>query len=440
MFGANAFMGAIPRLAPHLLPAGHAQVARACNLDKGYLAPLKTPSAVVTPTKPGTKLTIYPYGAVWMHWTEDVDIVKAPLAGDTLNRIYFTGQGAPKATDAGIATSGGTNYPMAAYALGVPAPDTGPAAALTGTATEPVDPATQEDRAYVVTYVSAWGEEGPPSPASGIVTWSPGESVALTGIAAVPVGAYNIVAKRIYRTLEGEFMFVAEVDDAATAYTDSVASSALGETLPSVTWYPPPATMTGLRMHPGGFVVGFDGKALIPSEPYLPHAFDANKQVIVDANIVGIDIFGQNILVTTEDRPYVVAGMDPGTLSVERIDTGEMCLNKRGMADMGDYVVYPAPVGLVAIGLGVNKILTEKMYTPDEWLALSPATMLGVCHQGKYYGFHATGCIIIDPKEEPTVITDTTVATAACMLKWCATAVLKITAPPRNAPKKETLL
>lgn len=415
MFGANKFMGAIPRVAPHLLPDGYAQLARSCDLDKGTLRPLRNHSTVTTPTKVGTKLTIVPYGAtpVWFHWLEDVDVVRAPLAGDSLNRVYFTGQGAPKATDASIATSGGTNYPMASYALGIPAPTTGPLVGLSGTATSPVDPATQEERQYVFTYVSAWGEESPPSPPSTAVTWSPGESCELTSIAAPPSGDYNIVAKRIYRTLEGEFLYVASIDDAATAYTDAVASSALGEALPSATWYPPPSTLKGLRMHPAGFLVGFYGKALAVSEPYLPHAWDANKQITVDETIVGIAVFGQNILVATEGTPYVVSGTDPGSLSVERIETGEKCLNKRGMADMGDYVVYPSPVGLVAIGLGVNKVLTEKMYTPEEWLALSPSTMHGVSHHGKYFGFHSTGCIIVDPKEEPTVITDTTVATAA---------------------------
>lgn len=413
MFGANKFMGAIPRVAPHLLPDGYAQAAVSCDLDKGTLRPLLNHSTVATPTKVGTKLTIFPYGANWFHWLEDVDVVRAPLAGDTLNRVYFTGQGAPKATDASIATTGGTNYPMASYALGIPAPTTAPLTGTTGTATEPVDPATQEERQYVVTYVSAWGEESPPSPPSTALTWSPGETVEVQSIPAVPSGDYNIVAKRIYRTLEGEFLFVAEIDDAPTAYSDTVASSALGEALPSSTWYPPSATLTGLRIHPAGFLVGFDGKALAVSEPYLPHAWDANKQIVVDANIVGIEIFGQNILVATADKPYVVSGTDPGSLSVERIETGEKCLSKRGMADMGDFVVYPSPVGLVAIGLGVNRVLTEKMFTAEEWLAFSPATMHGVCHQGKYYGFHATGCLIIDPKEEPTVITDNTVATAA---------------------------
>ena len=76
----------------------------------------------------------------WFHWGTDVDAVKGPIAGDTVERTYFTGDGSyPKFTKSPNAVTGGTDYPMADFRLGIPAPATAPsaqlAAAKTGTVT-----------------------------------------------------------------------------------------------------------------------------------------------------------------------------------------------------------------------------------------------------------------------------------------------------------------
>src|SRR6185503_20443130 len=92
---------------------------------------------------------------------------------------------------------------------------------------EPAAPIQEgETRVYVYTYVSAYGEEGPPSPASNVITVTPEtENVNLTGMAVAPAGPYNIVAKRIYRSVTGtqdtEFFLIGEVNVAMDEFADS---------------------------------------------------------------------------------------------------------------------------------------------------------------------------------------------------------------------------
>lgn len=125
----TGFLGELPRIAKRLLPSNQAQVARNCDLESGSLVPLKENLFVVTPTKVGTKLSIFKWASVWFHWTVDTDVAKSAIAGDTTERVYMTDGVQPTMTFSPAATTGGTDYPEITYNLGVPPP----AAALTAT-------------------------------------------------------------------------------------------------------------------------------------------------------------------------------------------------------------------------------------------------------------------------------------------------------------------
>lgn len=117
-------MGVQPRVSPELLPTNAAQTALNCKLFSGEIRPWNEVKSNWTPTKAGTIKSIYLFGgSFWFHWTQDVNVIRGPIAGDTTERTYYTGEGAPKVTDNSIATSGGgTDYPINSYTLGVPSP------------------------------------------------------------------------------------------------------------------------------------------------------------------------------------------------------------------------------------------------------------------------------------------------------------------------------
>jgi len=406
----DRFAGAIKAVAPQLLPDNAAQAAHNCKLVSGNLEPWKGTTTVNTPAKSGTKKAIHLFnGNVWFHWIDEVDVVRAPVA-NTLERTYFTGDGPPRKTDASIATSGGgTLYPTNSHRLGVPAPTAAPGATATGTAANTEE--VPEDRAYVYTYVTTWGEEGPPSPASAQVQWQTGKSVQLSGLPTQPPStppdgvSYNINRLRVYRTNAGAFQFVSELLIGTGApggvWTDTVGGTALGEVLPSSEWDAPPDTMIGLTALPGGVLAGFVGNEICLSVPYQPHAWPIKNRLITDYPIVGLGAFGNSLLVTTTGTAYVVTGAASGMPYIEKLEVSKACVSKRGIATVGGAVAYPAPDGLMLVSMGSIQNLTEKLLTRDQWQALAPSTMIGASHNGRYYCFYNNGSpggFILDPQ------------------------------------------
>jgi hypothetical protein len=69
--------------------------------------------------------TIFRHGTSWLAWGTDVDVVRAPIANDTLGRIVYTGYGKPKFTDATLALSA-PPYPTASMDLSLPRPTSAP--------------------------------------------------------------------------------------------------------------------------------------------------------------------------------------------------------------------------------------------------------------------------------------------------------------------------
>jgi hypothetical protein len=417
LFRAEAFRGEIPLLEPHLLPENGAQVAVNCRLKSGSVHPLRQTTFVWTPTKAGTKKTIYRFGGqYWFHWIADVDVLRGPIAGDAAEATYFTGDGVPKVTDSSIAVQGGgTNYPTNSYILGVPAPAAAPSATVSGSST---DPTLAEDRRYVVTFVAGIGSvemEGPPSLPSNEVTVEPSQSVNLT-LPAIPGGAYNFLYKRIYRTVDSgvagstEYRYVGQVSAATSAFNDSVAAVNVGEPLPSLDWDAPPAAMHSLKLHPGGFMVGASGLDVCLSVAYQPHAWPFKYRFKVDHPVVGLGVFGTSILVATKAFPYIITGNSPDSMSIERLEIRQSCVSKRGIVDMGYAVAYPSPDGLMVVGLGQAINATEKLMSRDQWQALKPDSLLGAWQDGQYIGFYdtgtATGGFILDPSTETITWTD----------------------------------
>lgn len=128
------FLGEAPKISPELLPETVAQYAFNLDLSSGDLLPYRRSVVAATLDKPGTIKTIYPMtspvdGSLkWLHWTSDVDIATAQIENDTSQRIYYTGDGAPKVTNYTMATSG-AQFPSQSYTLGFPVPAGTPVAA-----------------------------------------------------------------------------------------------------------------------------------------------------------------------------------------------------------------------------------------------------------------------------------------------------------------------
>lgn len=341
----------------------------------------------------------------WFHWPAHVHVVRGQIPGDTQERTYFTGDGVPKMTYAGIATAGGNQYPTNAYDLGVPVPDPIPTVTLTGDPDEGVQEIDRRTVYYVVTYVTELGEEGPPCDPTTTVEWSPGQEVSITDLPTGPMsGNFNITTKRIYRvdTADGMPMFVADVALAATSYVDTMGPA--GEVIPSLLWDMPPPDMKNLGVLASGVHYGISRNRLCLSEPYLPHAWPAIYQRPANHDFVAAGHFDSTIVAVTQEQAYVAQGYDPrSTQLVDSIEQG--CVSARSMVSIpGLGAAYASPDGLILIGPGGPMIATDQYLSRDEWQALNPASIHGYAHDGFYVGFHTRsnglqGGFIFDPRE-----------------------------------------
>lgn len=390
------FMGVAPAIAPSLLADNAAQTATNTDLFGGSLRAFIEPTTVATPAKPGTKLAIHRFGKdalsdaqYWFTWTTAASVVRGLIAADTNERTYYTGDGAPKVTDSTLALTG-TSYPQDYYTLGVPAPTAAPIVTPDSTA-EPV-----ENRAYVYTFVTAWGEESAPSPAQ-TTTINSSAGASLSGLQTAPAGDYNITAKRVYRTVTTDtgtdYYYITEVPIATTTATDTGNTDDLGEPLPTLGWDIPPTDLDGLVMLYDGMLGGFHGKEVCISEPYAPYAWPAAYRITVDYDVVGLAPLQQSFLVLTKGTPYMVFGTDPGNMVVQKLELDQACVSRRSIVRVGNGVVYASPDGLVYIDNATAKLATQGIFRRAEWQALVPSSIHGVEHDGKYYGFYNTGSV-----------------------------------------------
>ena len=252
---------------------------------------------------------------------------------------------------------------------------------------------TVRDRAYLYTYVNAYGDESAPSEATPTYSVVPGSDVTF------PIGAFRTLVQtdpkypdpvlwRVYRTdALGTWRFLLDIPYNATASpekTENILDTALGETLTTEGWRPPPDQMTGLISAPNGVIVGFREKTILPSVPYAPYAFPLAYQQSVDYDIVGLVSTAAGIAVLTKGMPYLLIGTDPASWAVQKLEVPQACVSHASIVDMGDFGIYASPDGLVAIEGSTVKVITQDLLTRAQWQGYNPSTIVAAQGEGRY--------------------------------------------------------
>lgn len=416
-FTLNQFGGKAPKVYARALPPNMAQTATNVRLDTGRLEPWKgNASASTTGTLSGTisnqTKTIFKYSdSLWIARNEDIDFARSPIAEDPHERIYATGiggdSGYPRMTTAAIAGNG------TFYRLGLPTPDDIPAPTLSPTQSAEEDEETPKSRSYIYTFVSAYGEEGAPNDpeVADVVEVYSDQSVTIT-FPAVTSGNYNFTKRRLYRTdSEGTYRQVADIPIATSTYTDTKLETALGEAIPTAGFVAPPdddsnahpsGPMLGLVSMPNGILAGFTGKTVCFSEAFIPNAFPDEYQLTVKTDIVALAPLQTGLLVLTKGKPAIVSGLEPASMSMSEIDSTLSCVSKRSVVDMGDAVIYASPDGLVMATEGGINLITESLFTRDQWQDFSPESLVAFSWEGHYIGFYTNSSgskgFIFDPR------------------------------------------
>ena len=416
----GSFIGMVPGLAVRKLPTEASELAKTIRSQSGDLEAWRGMSDVAAVLSGGIVRSIFLYNTDhWFSRNVRANFMSSPVAQDPYDRVYFTEEGGyPKVTSNLIAT-GGNPKPTAAYQLGVPAPDSAVTAVVT--VDEGADPETfsdDETRFYVMTFVTEYGEEGPPGPVSDAVELgSPSTEVVTLTLPGLAVNPYNVNRKRVYRTVTTgagtDYFLVGEVSLATATLVDSVFSTGevevpagLGKVLDTTNFDMPPENMQGLVMGVNGIAAGFAGNELLISEAYLPHAWPLDYRRATDHEIIGIVPTSVGFVVGTKGYPYILSGIAPDSMSSEKLDSMQACVSGASMVDMGEYALYAGPSGLVAAASGRAELITDKIITAREWAKYMPETIHAYRYQDKYIAFYGdvdgtgtgVGGFVFDPR------------------------------------------
>ena len=196
------------------------------------------------------------------------------------------------------------------------------------------------------------------------------------------------MTKRIYRSAGtvADFLFVAEIPVADTSYTDAVAATNLGESIPTRGFYTPPKNLTSLISLPNGCMVGLSGNELCFSEPNQPYAWPDQNRYSFAGRGVALVPAGNSVIVLTESAPILFTGSDPSSMSPSVMETYAPCVSKRGVVNIGGGCIYPSFDGLWTAGPGSVQKLTTGLYRLEEWAAINPSSIVAEFHDSQYFG------------------------------------------------------
>ena len=217
-------------------------------------------------------------------------------------------------------------------------------------------------RSYVYTWVTEYGEEGPPSPPAVVNGWSNATwTVSLFQPEPADVGPVgpdrNITTTRLYRSISNQqglatYFLVAEFPVSQATYADTIGddtSIASNPQMESLYWFEPPSDLQGFKVFPNGIFVGWRENEIWFSEPYRPHAWPPNYVLTTEFPVVGIGVCGQSIVACTQGSPYLVTGVHPSSMALTKINLPEPCLHRGSIVSTDTTVLYVSQNGLVQI-------------------------------------------------------------------------------------------
>lgn len=259
-----------------------------------------------------------------------------------------------------------------------------------------------ETRVYTYTWVSTVAkrdfESGPASPSLAVdvfdgqsVRLSKLQSATLTGGEYVVDKIYKVTSRRIYRAVNGVYLFVDEIPASQTEYVDSKKPEDLSEEMIVAGWAPPPNELAGLINLPNGLMAGFVGRDVYFCKPYYSHAWPEEYIQSLDYPVVGLGRMDTTLVALTTGVPYFIQGSSPESMIVVKSDIQQSCASKRSIVSISGTVLFASPDGLVMLSTGGSVIITDNMFTRAQWQGLNPSSIHAYQHDSKYIAFYDTG-------------------------------------------------
>lgn len=405
-FVVPAFSGMAPRFADHLLE--DVQASDAANLKvvngdlRGFRGLEKLLSLASPPGGAYRKVKkLYRPGSDEFLWWGHVQalacIINGPLVNDAFDRVYISAPGGGPVVTTWQDLRDNTNV---YHPLGVPRPGAPGVVAA---------PGTDDTRAYVYTYRSAFGEEGMPSDptiATGAATgaW-------VINLPSPNLVGFNVTSIDIYRTAtgaqsSGDYFRVGTITGGTNFFSDSMPADQVPLQLPltSDLYDIAPGNLQGLCLHSSGSLAGYADNTVCFAEPYLPHAWPNEYRYTSPYRIVALAAFANAIVVLTSGCPVVLSGNHPGNMSATVLTDIEPCIAPRSVVSIDNSVYYASPNGLMQVSSQGLTRLTNAVLTREEWPRFVTADMVAVKYGSWYVAVIGTsqGFALALPPYEPT--------------------------------------
>jgi len=402
----SPFGGMVPAVDDSLLAPNNAALAQNTWTYSGACMGMPVKKSLYTLVNPNaTKVYRLPNNytdalhlsdSKWMEFAHsDTDVLRTQVVDDTFDRYYWASPlDVPRyMTQAQIIAAAPAL--AGAYILGIPAPG-----AISGIVSGGVS-ATLKSVAYVQTFVSAYGEEGPPSVPKTYTAQKIDATYTITYAQPNPgdLGVdRNITKMRLYRTITATngtttYFFVREDPVGTASYADNAATNtdaiiAFNAELESTNWQAPPSDLQGWVSLSNGIVAGFRNNEIWFCEPFRMHAWPAIYTLAVEYPIVGLGVQNNALVVCTDGFAYTVAGVHPSSMSLQKVGGLMPCTSRGGIVSTTEGVYFPTPGGLALVGAGGIVIATKELIRKDKWNALVSLTTLRAAMLGPaYYGF-----------------------------------------------------
>lgn len=398
----NQFAGMAPRINDRARSAQVAEIALDVNLDEGSLRPWREPLAVHESDNE-TVLGMIQVDCCWLTADKCVTYV---VPWPSCPYVVKAGDGVPLyATFADACVNDWCP-------LTWPCPNVAPSASPTRAAPV-VEERAYELRSYRYAWVNRYNHEHAGSPPSFPINVLDGDAVVVQ--VPPPPDGYCITNVRLYRTgtpfetgaeqsnpMNTEWFLVGEFDASIGVVNDSVAMRDLSSTQTALATFvgderlPPPDDLTEVVTLENGQIAGISPslRQVVMSEPFLPTSWPMRyrKAMWDDEFPVALAAIASALYVGTNGRPYVINAVQQesntdGRHGVFRFREPSPCLSARSMCAGSGAVYFASLDGLIALSGTQQRVISEELWSKDQWRRLHPNRMIGAVHDGHYFGF-----------------------------------------------------
>jgi hypothetical protein len=247
-----------------------------------------------------------------------------------------------------------------------------------------------EDDDIKVIDLTTVGKEGPPSDVSHRIIVEPREWVKLT--TTRPTGYNRLV---LYRGGTSEVYQQVEDELDADSFIDLFVES-LGEELPPYGNYPHDSLADAKE---GSIVIGghtamiFDGDEICPSDPYKFWVYPEEYRFPAGSEVMGGVAFASSAVIFTATnsydnslgKVYRYSGQNAKYASLVTLTEARPLLNVRSLCRIDQTAFYVCIDGLMAVTPNGVQLVSEGLFTREEWAEYDPATMSCYTNDGAVF-------------------------------------------------------